>query len=238
MIQRILGDINKAKLADKFDLVKPVYFFSTFNEKAFNALVQDMTTTSYRYSNTILEYKQPIDRLYIIKSGNVRLQIIKPSHFDENEIIQQTLDKELAIEPKVNQLKVQKKYYDTDYEDIAQRNTSQTFCEEYYFSKNRVTDYRVIVNSAVAVIVTIPFSLIFTTLSTFEMFQDDMKEAIESHHGHHKTRIEKIDLRLPITSVIKTLKTPTTIGAEILKRSLNLKSDTRGRKFHVPTLLQ
>lgn len=159
-------------------------------------------------------------------------------YVDENDEIVSKLEKEPVVEKRVKAFLSKVKHQETDFEDIAQRSALQTFGEEYFFKAQRISDYRALVGSADAVIVTIPFDLLATTLSTFEMFYDDVKQAIENKHAQQKLWLQKIDLKKSVAPVIKTLKSSTSIDAEIFKKSIMAKEDTSARKTHASKLLQ
>ena len=197
-----------------------------------------MKSARYRFGDEVLAHGSPVSQLLIVKSGSVKLQRIKPVQVDVAEEIQNKLTSNTILEPRVRSLLVATSNKDTDFEDIALRNAGQTICEEYIFGEQRAAAYRVIVNSAEATVVTIPFDLIGTTLATFEMFQDDVKQAIEARHQHQKDWIEKIDFKKQKIPVVQSMCSPTTITSEIFQKTFGNKVNPGPRKIHVPKLLQ
>ena len=218
--------------------MKPIYFLNCLNEKALNVLVQDMTFKTYRFSDTVLEHEDIINNLYIVKEGELRLQRLKIVRGDEDAIIKKKLGHGEIVEHRVLQLISKKVNHITDYKDMAIRTRGQPFGEEYIFSKDKRSPYRAIVNSASAIIVTISFELILNTLSTFEMFQDEMKSAIETKHNDYKLWQLNIDKKSYKILKLPEQITPNTLSEEFFKKTLKLKIDPGPRKIHVPKLLK
>lgn len=191
-------------MAYKLEVIKSVYLFSTFNEKACNALTQDMSFANFRYGDVILPYDRPVTELYIVKQGSVRLQRLKLRDRDdiENKLMLKSM--ELSSERDFNKYMASDFRKDTDFEDFCYRGQWQTIGEEYFYNRQS-SQYRVVVNSADAIIVTIPYHLISTTLSTFEMFSDIMRQKIvektgklQNWHDSVDERKKKIEIARPI----------------------------------------
>lgn len=199
-----------------------------------------MTTHHYRYSDVVVEHKAPVEKLYIIKEGSVRLQQLKPVFKNEHQESRERLFDNLYLDPRIRDYRVSKNIIETKYKDLAQRDTGQSFCEEYFLRENRQSEVRVIVSSATATIVTISFELMSSTLTTYEKFRNQVKQAIEFTHSLHASNIQTHGSKRSTSPLVKRTEAHPSQSAERLKRSIIKNDETfnANKILKVPKLIQ
>lgn len=205
-------------MAYKLEVIKSVYFFSTFNEKACNSLTQDMTFNSHRYGEVILPFDKAVTKLYIVKQGSVRLQRLRLKNDEEIETEAMIKNIEQSVDIKGMKYLANEFRKETDFEDFCQRGQWQTFGEEYFY-KRVPSEYRAVVSSAECMVVTIPFHLIANTLSTFEMYCDIMRTKITEKTGGLTCWRDDIDQRMKVKDLAKPTAKKSSMNLE--KKLLN-----------------
>lgn len=166
-----MGDIKRKTLFEKTNLLSNVYYLASAHKKLLESLVQSYEETQYQRGDVIFDWNKNIDRLYIIKEGEVKLLRRKKVHSTDEYVLGSILDgrKEEFEKPMmlIPDLKMPKMF-----EEIGMRSNRQCFGEEHFVIK-QPTSYRAIVCSEIATIVTIPFTSVSLSLKgNFDFFKE------------------------------------------------------------------
>ena len=168
--------------------MQSVYFFSMLNHKALKAMAQSMEEATYRFGSILVDWGSQVEHIYLIRSGAVKMQRKRKKKPSDIPSIGKLLRESEAIQHS-------SEYWPDKYcDEICVREEKQAFGEEQLFpGLVSSVPYRAVVCSAEAVVARVPYSSIKLTLSTFDMFEPDVKDAISARFSAlHRLR-EAID---------------------------------------------
>lgn len=134
----------------------------------------------YSFGETVLDWGKPVSRVYIVKQGEVRLRkpVIKFEDMTTLDKLEQRSPEEDTLPAHLYKDRMKKAVPSVE---VGIREQNHAIAEEYLFLKG-LSKYRITVSSAKCALVSIPFMNVRTTLSTYDMYMDNVRESILQRH--------------------------------------------------------
>lgn len=166
--QKIIGDIRNK--SDNINLLRSAYYLAKSHQSILQVISLHMEEKTFGIGEVVIDWNKTIDRLYIIKEGEVKLLRKKRQVFTEQHRLTKALEGfNSDIEPPpliVPDLKAPK-----TYEEIGIRSAKQCFGEEYFFIREPCS-YRVCVTTEHSAIITVPFDKLEMTLKKYDFYKE------------------------------------------------------------------
>lgn len=142
-----------------------------------------MEEKTYGIGEVVVDWNKTIDRMYIIKEGEVKLLRKKRQVITEEHRLTKALEGiKSDIEPSpliIPDLKAPK-----TYEEVGIRSAKQCFGEEYFFIKEPCS-YRVCVTTEHASIISVPFDKLDVTLKKYDFYKEGRADSPRTEGPHH-----------------------------------------------------
>jgi len=180
LTQKIIGDIRNK--SDNINLLRSAYYLAKSHQSILQVISLHMEEKTFRIGEAVIDWNKTIDRMYIIKEGQVKLLRKKRQVFTEETQLTKGLEGGLTdIEQPpliVPDLKAPK-----SYEEIGIRSAKQCFGEEYFFIKEPC-GYRVCVTTEHASIIAIPFDKLEATLKKYDFYKEGTAGSRRAQRPH------------------------------------------------------
>lgn len=158
------------------------------NHKALKAMAQSMDESVHRFGAVLVDWDSQVEHIYLIRSGAIKMQRKRRKKPSDIPAIGKLLRESHPVQHTAE-------YWPEQYcDEICVREEKQAFGEEQLFPSLVIyAPYRAVVCSAEAVVARVPYSSIRLTLSTFDMFEPDVKAAIVARFSALQRHREAID---------------------------------------------